>query len=80
MTYIGEQTGEEFIGKRSEDNFRYGISVMHGRTAARIISYELWHDCSMHDNFSLNKFKMRFQGMDQTLLGANKMTSWAYRR
>jgi hypothetical protein len=42
--------------------------------AARIVSYEIWRDCSTHESFNRDKFLMRFKGTDQMLLGADKQT------
>jgi hypothetical protein len=74
-TYIDPYTGDELPGTQSEDYARYGIFIMnHGRTVARIIHYKIWSDCSKHEEFGRNQFKMQFEGTNQILLGANKDT------
>lgn len=72
-TYIDPETGEECSGVQLEDYGRYGISAMnHGRTVARITCYKIWSDCSKHEEFNQDRFKLRFESNDQELLGANK--------
>ena len=71
-TYIDEQTGEEFLGGRIKDTFRYGISITnHGRTVARIISYAVSRTCAPK-NVSPQQFDRHFQTTEHALVGADK--------
>jgi hypothetical protein len=71
-TTFVDEFGEEQFGTNTDNYARYGISAMnHGKTVARITHCRIWSDCSKHEEFSRDRFTLRFDGTDERLLGAN---------
>lgn len=73
-TYIDEM-GDEWLGKQKGDYARYGISAKnHGKTVARITRCRISSDCAKREEFSQNRFKMRFESANERLLGSGITT------
>lgn len=70
-----DEWGEEVAWEPSDSKtnlFQFGIKITnHGRTAARILNYKIWHDC-FERNFFPDKFNKTKNVSAHMLLAANK--------